>query len=109
MEGEPELVDNYVDFYNGGCNTPPDYPFQHLCGDQNGELVLCCNAGNSARRVAMAVSFSGIVCSLRITSMGPQNRSAGLQIPNLRPRVHWVHGGADVTISTDSRWRRPNL
>jgi hypothetical protein len=38
-EGEPPLVDNYHDTYNGGCNSL-EYgaPFQHLSGDANGEL-----------------------------------------------------------------------
>jgi hypothetical protein len=26
-EGEPPLVQDYVDNWNGGCNTPPDFPF----------------------------------------------------------------------------------
>ena len=34
-------MDGYVDEWNGGCNTPPDYPFQSLVGDANGELVFC--------------------------------------------------------------------
>jgi hypothetical protein len=29
-EGEPICYDGYVDTYNGGCNTPPDYPFQPI-------------------------------------------------------------------------------
>ncbi len=40
-EGEPPLVDDYVDNWNGGCNTWPDIPFQSLTGDANGELVFC--------------------------------------------------------------------
>jgi hypothetical protein len=33
-EGEPDCYDGYVDEYNGGCNSPPDYPFQDIfCGD----------------------------------------------------------------------------
>ncbi len=40
-EGEPPLVDDYVDNWNGGCNTDPGYPFQSLAGDANGELTLC--------------------------------------------------------------------
>jgi hypothetical protein len=40
-EGEPPLVNGYVDNFNGGCNTPPDYPFQDLVGDDGGELVVC--------------------------------------------------------------------
>jgi len=45
-EGEPPLVDEYVDLYNGGCNQGPQYPFQYLCGDEDYALTLCCNAGN---------------------------------------------------------------
>lgn len=41
LEGEPDLVPNYVDNYNGGCNTP-GFPFQVLPeGDVNGEMTLC--------------------------------------------------------------------
>ncbi len=40
-EGEPPLVDDYVDTWNGGCNTPPGYPFQELMGDAAGNLILC--------------------------------------------------------------------
>jgi hypothetical protein len=40
-EGEPPLVDNYIDNWNGGCNTPPDYPCQELMGDAAGNFVLC--------------------------------------------------------------------
>jgi hypothetical protein len=29
-EGEPPLVDDYVDNWNGGCNTTPNHPFQHI-------------------------------------------------------------------------------
>ena len=43
-EGEPPLVDGYVDAYNGGCNHP-DVPFQDLFGDEQGNLVLCGVAG----------------------------------------------------------------
>ncbi len=39
-EGEPPLEDDYVDNWNGGCNTP-GYPFQPLTGDQDGALILC--------------------------------------------------------------------
>lgn len=31
-EGEPPLQENYVDTFNGGCNTSPTYPFQHIPG-----------------------------------------------------------------------------
>jgi len=30
LEGEPPIVDGYVDDWNGGCNTPPEYPFQTI-------------------------------------------------------------------------------
>jgi len=30
IEGEPTIVDGYVDNYNGGCNTAPAYPFQAI-------------------------------------------------------------------------------
>jgi len=30
LEGEPTLVDGYIDEYNGGCNTEGSTPFQHL-------------------------------------------------------------------------------
>ena len=33
LEGEPPLMDGYVDSWNGGCNSPEfDYPFQYLWG-----------------------------------------------------------------------------
>ena len=32
-EGEPPLVNDYIDDFNGGCNTSPSYPFQDLVGD----------------------------------------------------------------------------
>jgi hypothetical protein len=37
-EGEPPLADDYIDNYNGGCNTP-GYPFQNIAGDANGEFI----------------------------------------------------------------------
>lgn len=41
LEGEPPLVDGYLDAYNGGCNFPEfGYPFQDLYGDDQGELVF---------------------------------------------------------------------
>ncbi|RKZ05768.1 hypothetical protein DRQ32_12025 [bacterium] len=41
-EGEPPLVDDYQDAYNGGCNSPEfGYPFQDLFGDDQGDLVFC--------------------------------------------------------------------
>ena len=44
-EGEPPLADDVVDVYNGGCGTPPSYPFQALTGDGDGELILCGRSG----------------------------------------------------------------
>jgi hypothetical protein len=43
-EGEPPLVDNYVDSYNGGGSVP-GYPFQALTADPAGNLTLCGVAG----------------------------------------------------------------
>jgi len=45
-EGEPPLVDDYEDDYNGGCNSPQyGMPWQDLYGDVNGELIFCGVAG----------------------------------------------------------------
>ncbi len=44
-EGEPPLVPNYVDNWNGGCNTNPGHPFQAVTGDANGARILCGVAG----------------------------------------------------------------
>ncbi len=44
-EGEPPLVDDYVDEWNGGCNSPPEHTFQPLMGDASGNLVLCAVSG----------------------------------------------------------------
>ncbi len=46
LEGEPPLVDDYVDNHNSGCSHYPEPLFQLLCGDENSELTICCNAGN---------------------------------------------------------------
>ncbi len=43
-EGEPPLVNDYVDSFNGGCNTP-GYPFQNVQGDAAGERIICGMAG----------------------------------------------------------------
>jgi hypothetical protein len=44
-EGEPALVPNYVDHYNGGCNSPPANPFQTIhwinADDPDGCAWLC--------------------------------------------------------------------
>jgi hypothetical protein len=45
-EGEPPLVTNYLDQYNGGCNSPQfGAPFQALIGDENGNLNFCGRSG----------------------------------------------------------------
>ena len=45
-EGEPDLVDGYLDEYNGGCNSPDaGFPSQLLAGDETGELVFCGSSG----------------------------------------------------------------
>ena len=31
--GRATADDDYVDLYNGGCNTDPQFPFQYLSGD----------------------------------------------------------------------------
>jgi hypothetical protein len=41
-EGEPTLHDDYVDTWNGGCQSDPFQPvFQPIIGDSDGEAVLC--------------------------------------------------------------------
>ena len=41
LEGEPVCYDEYVDNYNGGCNTPPGYPFQNI----NCNTTICGTSG----------------------------------------------------------------
>jgi len=43
-EGEPECHDDYVDAYNGGCNSDP-YVFQAVCGNADGTLIICGKSG----------------------------------------------------------------
>jgi hypothetical protein len=40
-EGEPPLVPNYVDNWNGGCDRTPTHPFQAIAADEWGERILC--------------------------------------------------------------------
>lgn len=43
-EGEPENGPDYVDFFNGGCNTDPAAPFDYLTelvADEYGMLTFC--------------------------------------------------------------------
>jgi hypothetical protein len=76
LEGEPPLDDDYVDHYNGGCNTSPDYPFQHLPGALEGSSIpighyaLCgmsgwyLSAGSQFRDTdwfTLTVGFDGVI------------------------------------------------
>jgi len=46
LEGEPQLVDGYVDQFNGGCNSPEfGSPMQQLVGDSQGQLEFAGRAG----------------------------------------------------------------
>ncbi|MFC1572120.1 hypothetical protein ACFL6M_00830 [Candidatus Eisenbacteria bacterium] len=42
-EGEPDIVDEYIDMHNGGCNSDP-FVIQYLetC---DGSVLMCCNTG----------------------------------------------------------------
>jgi len=44
LEGEPDCGTDYVDSYNGGCNSDP-YVFQPVWGNPDGTLVICGNYG----------------------------------------------------------------
>jgi len=45
-EGEPTLVDEYEDSYNGGCNSPAfGNPFQLIEGQGVGEVLFCGKSG----------------------------------------------------------------
>jgi len=44
-EGEPPLVDGYVDTYNGGCDSAAPRPFQPIAGDAAGEAFLSGRSG----------------------------------------------------------------
>ena len=41
VEGEPPLVSDYVDDYNGGCNSPLEDAWQIVAADENGEVDFC--------------------------------------------------------------------
>jgi len=72
-ESEPPLVDDYVDTYNGGCDSPGD-PLQSLSGDANGELTLCgvsgwyLNQGSRSRDTDWYVLTKGPNTSIEITA-----------------------------------------
>jgi hypothetical protein len=38
-EGEPPLGPDYVDAWNGGCDSPPGYPFWHIFGAEVGSTI----------------------------------------------------------------------
>jgi hypothetical protein len=45
-EDEPPLIEDYVDLYNGGCNTDSEEPLlQEVPGDANGSGLLCGMSG----------------------------------------------------------------
>ncbi len=44
-EGEPPIVDGYIDVYNDGCCGGNGDNFQALNGDENNELILCARTG----------------------------------------------------------------
>lgn len=73
-EGEPDLVNDYVDNYNGGCNTPPGFPFQPLTADENGDLILCgvsgwyLSAGSQYRDTDWYILSMGAGGSIEITA-----------------------------------------
>jgi hypothetical protein len=90
-EGEPPLVNEYVDNYNGGCNTP-SYPFQGLYGNAYGRLTLCgvsgwyLTAGSNYRDTDWYILHNGVAGAIEITAdaeyatyifeLGPQDCSA---------------------------------
>jgi hypothetical protein len=90
-EGEPPLVNEYVDNYNGGCNTP-SFPFQYLTADNAGNLVLCgvsgwyLNAGSNLRDTDWYILSGGLTGAVEITAdaeyatyifeLGPQDCSS---------------------------------
>jgi hypothetical protein len=91
-EGEPAMVPEYVDNYNGGCNTP-SFPFQSLTAtDIAGNLVLCgvsgwyLNAGSNLRDTDWYILTNGNAGAIEVTAdaeyatyifeLGPQDCSA---------------------------------
>ena len=44
-EGEPPLVEGYMDLYNGGCDDSPTDAIQILCGDESGYVAVCGESG----------------------------------------------------------------
>jgi hypothetical protein len=90
-ENEPPLVNEYVDNYNGGCNTAPNYPFQVL-QSENGSYTLCgisgwyTVAGGQSRDTDWFVLTAGDAGAIEITldaeqatymfELGPQDCGA---------------------------------
>jgi hypothetical protein len=75
-EGEPLLVDDYVDIYNGGCNSPPDHPFQEVAGDSDGEAIISgvsgwyIDHGSNQRDTDWFVLFMGPQNAIAVTICG---------------------------------------
>ncbi|MCK4413503.1 MAG: hypothetical protein KAY32_08170 [Candidatus Eisenbacteria sp.] len=44
LEGEPDCHDDYVDTYNGGCNSDPEV-FQLICPTSGNQTILCGTSG----------------------------------------------------------------
>jgi hypothetical protein len=90
-EGEPALVPEYVDNYNGGCNTPSQ-PFQYINSDPLGNFILCGRsgwylvAGGNVRDTDWFILMNGTPGAIEITAdaeyatyifeLGPQDCSA---------------------------------
>jgi hypothetical protein len=91
-EGEPALVPEYVDNYNGGCDTPSQ-PFQTINSQNSaGTAILCgvsgwyVGAGNNYRDTDWFILRNGTPVAIEITAdaeyatyifeLGPQDCSA---------------------------------
>jgi hypothetical protein len=111
-EGEPPLVDGYVDTYNGGCNTPPDFPFQAIVGDANGDAFLGGESGwytvdGASHRdtdwFVLTMGPQGTIevtaCAMGVTyifELGPQDCGA-VGVIQLASTNYWEEGS--LTIS----------
>jgi hypothetical protein len=77
-EGEPPLVDEYVDTHNGGCNTPPDHPFQTIVGEADGSAFLSGRSGwyqvggQPHRGTDWFILTMGAAGSIEITACAPE-------------------------------------
>jgi hypothetical protein len=106
-EGEPPLTDDYVDSHNGGCNTPPDYPFQEIAGDANGEAFLSGEGGwygGNFRDTDWFILTMGMQGAIEITAcalqptylfeLGPQDCEAIAVVQSVT-----ADGAYDVTMT----------